>query len=77
MGTSMLFQVPGSLFDVAHLLKYMELGKCCLPGPAAFFENLSRGARRLTARCETTPVRRHLRIGKMTGLASTNGSRAI
>jgi hypothetical protein len=36
----MLFQVPDSLFNIAHLLKYMEFGKCCLPGPAALFENI-------------------------------------
>ena len=35
-----LFQVPNSLFNIAHLLKYMEFGKCCLPGPAALFENI-------------------------------------
>jgi hypothetical protein len=40
MGTNMLFQVPGSLFNIAQLLKYMELGQCCVPGPAAFFENI-------------------------------------
>jgi hypothetical protein len=38
MGTTMLFQVPGSMFNIAQLLKYMELGQCCLSGPAASFE---------------------------------------
>jgi hypothetical protein len=40
MGTSMLFQVPGSMFNIAQLLKYLELGQCCLSGPAASFEKI-------------------------------------
>jgi hypothetical protein len=40
MGTTMLFQVPGSMFNIAQLLKYMELGQCCLSGPAASFEKI-------------------------------------
>ena len=39
MGTNMLFQVPRSLFNIAQLRKYMELGQCSLSGPAASFEN--------------------------------------
>jgi hypothetical protein len=41
MGTNMPFQVQDSLFNIAQLLKYMELGQCCLPGPAAFFETFN------------------------------------
>jgi hypothetical protein len=40
MGTNVLFQVPDSVFNIAQLLKYMELGKCCLSGTVAFFENI-------------------------------------
>jgi hypothetical protein len=35
MGTTMLFQVLGSMFNIAQLPKYMELGQCCLSGPVA------------------------------------------
>jgi hypothetical protein len=41
MGTNMPFQVQDSLFNIAQLLKYMELGHCSLPGPAAFFETFN------------------------------------
>jgi hypothetical protein len=40
IGTTMLFHVPGSLFNIAQLLKYMELAQCCLSGPAASFEKI-------------------------------------
>jgi hypothetical protein len=40
MGTTMLFRVPGSLFNIAQLLKYVGLGQCWLSGPAASFEKL-------------------------------------
>jgi hypothetical protein len=40
MGTNMLFQVPGSLFNIAQLLKYMELGQWGLSEPAASFEKI-------------------------------------
>jgi hypothetical protein len=40
MGTIVLFQVPGSLFNIAQLLKYMELGQCGLSGPTASFERI-------------------------------------
>jgi hypothetical protein len=37
MRTNMIFQVPDSLFNIAQLLKYMELGQCRLSGQAASF----------------------------------------
>jgi hypothetical protein len=40
IGTNLFLRVPDSLFNIAHLMKYMELGQCCLPAPAAFFENI-------------------------------------
>jgi hypothetical protein len=54
IGTNLLLRVSDSLFNIAQLLKYMELGQCCLPGSAASFEKFSE-ALRLTERCETTP----------------------
>jgi hypothetical protein len=41
----MLSQVPGSLFNIAQLLKYLELRQCCLSGSAASFEIFGRGVR--------------------------------
>jgi hypothetical protein len=38
MGTNLLLRVSDSLFNIAQLLEYMELGQCCLPGSAASFE---------------------------------------
>jgi hypothetical protein len=40
MGTNVLFQVRARCSILLSLMKYMELGKCCLPEPAAFFENI-------------------------------------
>jgi hypothetical protein len=36
MRANMLFQVSASLFNIAQLLKYMELGECCFQGPRHF-----------------------------------------
>jgi hypothetical protein len=36
----MIFLIPDSLFNIAQLLKYMELGQCCLSGQAASFEKI-------------------------------------
>jgi hypothetical protein len=55
MGTNMLFQVPGSMFNIAQLLKYMELGQCCLSGASGIFRQYLAKALGLTERCETAP----------------------
>jgi hypothetical protein len=55
MGTTMLFQVPDSLFNIVQLPKYMERDQM-LPFRASgiFRKNLAE-ALGLTVRCETTP----------------------
>jgi hypothetical protein len=63
MGTTMLFQVPGSLFNIAQLLKDMELGQCCLSGPTASFERIC-PRRSGSPKVQNHTVRCHLRIGR-------------
>ena len=55
MGTAMLFEVPGSLFNIAKLLKYMELGQCCLIRASGIFRKHLTEAFWLAERCEDTP----------------------
>jgi len=45
MGTNMLFKVSASLFNIAQLLKYMDLGECCFQGQRHFPKHFTEALR--------------------------------
>jgi hypothetical protein len=54
MGTTMLFQVPGSLFNIAQLLKIWNLANAAFQGQRHLSKEFARDAR-AHRRCKTTP----------------------
>ena len=70
MGTTMLFQVPGSLFNIAQLLKIWNLANAAFQGQRHLSKEFARGAR-AHRKVQNHTVRCHLRIGKMTEFART------